>query len=109
MYPTKRWIAVTARANDSCLMIVKDDLLKVAIVSQQAIPMVHAASVVTYGQLAQARVKHCGNRGLHTADKRNRRSLVITIADVPPQQGDSSWGRGFFAQIVKNFVKKTRT
>jgi hypothetical protein len=90
MYASKKWIALVSRANDSWLMIGKDHLLRWPNVAPQAILMVHATSVVTYGQSAQACLKHCGDRAYTQLIGATRRLLDMTIADIPlSRQSDS--------------------
>ena len=89
MYTTKRWIAVKARAKDSCLKIVKGDLLKVAHCVTTSDPYGPRCKRWLPTAYWPSTCEALRQSGLHTANKRKRRSLFITIANLPPQQGDS--------------------
>lgn len=111
MYTYKRWIAVTARANDSCLMIVKDDLLKVNHCVTRSDPYGPCRKRGYLRPIGQpARVKHLGNPAYTQLMGATRRLMEIRLPRYPYSAAQIKAGLGdFFTQITKNFVRKTRT
>ena len=109
MYTTKRWIAVKARVNDSCLKIVKDDLHKVAHCVTTSDPYGPRCRRGYLRPIGQARVKHCGNRAYTQLISAKGARCSLRLPTSLLSKETLSWGREFFVQITQNLVKKTRT
>src|SRR5258707_3749403 len=109
MYTTKRWIAVKARANDSCLKIVKDDLHKVVHCVTTSDPYGPRCKRGYLRPIGQARVKHCGNRAYTELISAKGARCSLRLPTSLLSKETLSWGREFFVQITQNFAKKTRT
>ena len=92
-------------------MIVKDDLLKVDQRCHQKRSlwaMLQAWFLRPIGQ--PAGVKQAGNPAYTQLMGATRRLIGNKIAVVPLlSYAIGSWGRGFFTQTTKNFVRKTTT
>lgn len=109
MYPSKHWIALTTRAKeDSCLVIVRDDPLKVnnsVTRSDPNGPRYQRGDRRPMGQLAC--VKFCRRSSLHAADKRYKALDRKPIVVRPLLSKNNFAGvRGFLLQRSKTFSKK---
>ena|SRR5262245_29674285 len=96
MYTLNKWIAFFARANGSCLLIVKDDLRMVYVTSSDPYgPGCKRDDRKPMGHLA--RVKHQTIRLTRRFYKRNQTLVRKPIVAVPLLSlKNLRWGRGFF-------------
>src|SRR5258705_11521127 len=86
MYTSKKWIALVSRANDSCLMIGKDDLLKVAHCGTTSDPYGPRHKRGYLRPVGPSLCEALRRSSLHTADRRNQALVRHDDCRYPPQQ-----------------------